>query len=81
MRYRFIRDVEPADWSALPRAFAAGEVVNHFQGHTYGLDCDDALAGHETVPCTVDGERFFTVPVDLLVDDDDKRPAGAYTAP
>jgi hypothetical protein len=78
--YTFARDVTPKDWSALPRAFAKGETVTRFRGHTYGLDRDDMmLGGFETIPCLADGrEGFFTVPVEMLLTEDGKRPMGDY---
>lgn len=76
----FKRPVEPSDWSALPRKFMAGEIVEKFTGYTYGLDRDDFLhLGIETIPCTTPGhEGFFTVPVSMLEDENGKSPMGAY---
>lgn len=81
--YRFNQDATPADWSALPRSFKKGDEVVLFTGHTYGLYRDDLVyLKIETVPCVLpenapDGP-FFTVPVDLLVDEDGREPCGDY---
>jgi hypothetical protein len=79
--YFFKKPVGPSDWSALPRAFLAGEIVEKFMGHTYGLDRDDMMYGdRETIPCTCDGrEGFFTVPVEMLENEAGQSPMGAYT--
>lgn len=76
----FIRDAGPEDWSALPRKFVMGEIVQKFVGHTYGLDRDDMMYfGVETIPCTCDGrEGFFTVPVDYLATESGHSPMGTY---
>lgn len=76
----FKRPVTPKDWSALPREFKAGEIVERFTGHTYGLDRDDMIFGNvETIPCTCAGSNgFFTVPVEMLEDEQGKSPMGAY---
>lgn len=78
--YFFKQPAGPASWSALPRDFKAGEMVEKFTGHTYGLDRDDMMyLGKETIPCTCDGrEGFFTVPVELLEDENGKSPMGSY---
>lgn len=80
--YMFLHRVNEKDWSALPRAFLAGERVYRFHGHTYGLDRDDAMyLGEETIPCTQKPgeEHFFTVPVRFLVSTaTGQRPSGAY---
>lgn len=78
--YFFKRPVGPSDWSALPREFKAGEMVEKFSGHTYGLDRDDMMhLGVETIPvCREDAEGFFTVPVEMLEDETGKSPMGAY---
>jgi len=78
--YFFKKPVGPSDWSALPREFQAGEMVEKFSGHTYGLDRDDLIyLDRETIPCTCDGrEGFFTVPVEFLEDEHGKSPMGSY---
>ena len=68
--YTFKGEMGPADWSALPRRFYAGERVARFDGPNYGSTGDDLrIGGIETVPCTLDGERFFTVPLMMLDED------------
>lgn len=76
----FKREVGPTDWRALPRVFRAGESVEKFVGHTYGLDRDDMMfLGVETIACVADGnEGFFTVPVDFLENEVGKQPMGDY---
>ena len=71
---------DPSDWRALPRRFVAGDMVEKFTGHTYGLDRDDMMyGGQETVACTCEGhEGFFTVPVGFLEDENGNRPRGSY---
>lgn len=78
--YFFRRMVGPTDWRALPRVFKAGEIVERFSGHTYGLDREDMMyLGVETIPCTTDGnEGFFTVPVTMLEDEQGASPSGNY---
>jgi hypothetical protein len=79
--YFFKRFVTANEWGALPRDFKVGEMVEHFQGPTYGLDRDDMMYGNtETIPCLhVDhGGGFFTVPVSMLEDENGKSPIGAY---
>jgi hypothetical protein len=78
--YFFKKPAGPSDWSALPREFLAGEMVERFTGHTYGLDRDDMMyLDTETIPCVCDGrEGFFTVPVSLLEDESGKSPMGSY---
>jgi len=77
--YFFKRKVGPRDWPALRRVFLAGESVEKFIGHTYGLDRDDMIhLGRETIPCCDGHEGFFTVPVDMLEDENGKSPMGAY---
>lgn len=64
--YVFARDVAATEWSALPRDFRAGEIVTR-ASDSFGLCRDDAqFGGFETVPCTLDGKRMFTVPVAML---------------
>jgi len=78
--YFFKNPVGPDDWSALPRKFLAGEIVEKFTGHTYGLDRDDLMyLNTETIPCTCEGHQgFFTVPVSMLEDMEGNSPLGAY---
>jgi hypothetical protein len=77
--YSFSRDVGPEDWRALPRKFTKGETVARWSGYTYGLDRDDMVyGGRETIPCTLDGESFFTVPVEFLVSSEGHKPMGDY---
>lgn len=78
--YFFKKAVGPNDWSALPREFKAGEMVEQFTGHTYGLERDDAMyLNTETIACTCEGRGgFFTVPVKMLEDEGGKSPMGAY---
>lgn len=77
-QYKFIRDVQQAEWSALPRSFLSGEVV-HRGSDPWGLCRDDARLGCvETLPCTEDGRFVFTVPADMLVSVDGNRAMGDY---
>lgn len=84
-KLKFILDVGPADWSALPRTFSEGDVVVRFSGHTYGLDREDAIYGkRDTIPCVIPGkedEGFFTVPAEYLEDENGDRPSGSYFVP
>jgi hypothetical protein len=67
MIYRFTRPLTPAEWSALPRAFAAGETITRYAFYDFGCADDDLrLGGIESVSCTLDGKTFFTVPLDAL---------------
>lgn len=77
--YTFVRTVGPKDWVALPREFKAGETIVHYDGHTYGCDRDDAMAGYDVIACSLDGEApFFTVPVDMIHNADGKHPLPTY---
>jgi len=85
--YVFVRDVDPSMWRALPRAFKAGETV-HRSHDQWGLCRDDAMmGGDETVPCstgetvTMNGEeieKMFTVPVNMLRDEQGNPVMGDY---
>lgn len=86
--YVFVRTVTPADWSALPRAFKAGETVRRSHD-MWGLCRDDATMGGftSTVPCTLGEtvemsgikiEKMFTVPCVMLRTPDGKPVHGDY---
>jgi hypothetical protein len=80
-KYKFATDAGPKDWVALPRDFKAGEEIFRYDGYDYGCSRDDmTFGGYETISCClVAGETpFFTVPVNLLLDEDRKKPRGAY---
>lgn len=78
--YFFKRMVGPTDWNALRRVHQAGEMVEKFVGHTYGLDREDAIyLNRETIPCSDGNGGFFTVPVEMLEDENGKSPVGGYT--
>lgn len=79
--YTFVKDVDKADWVALPRKFLRGESVFRYDGHDYGLVRDDLeLGDRETVACSLDVQRepFFTVPVEFLVQQDGTPPVCEY---
>lgn len=77
--YRFIKDVGPKDWVALPRDFRIGDTVQRYTGMDYGLVSDDAkYAKVATIACSFNGDTFFTVPVEYLVDEAGKQPLSTY---
>lgn len=80
MKYVFVKDAGPADWSPLPRVFKAGDVVHRFNGHDYGCARDDMMhLGVSSISCSEDGNTpFFTVPAKLLRTEDGKPVMGDY---
>lgn len=81
MEYKFKFQAGPEQWSAFPRIFKVGEQIKKFRGHTYGLDRDDMMfMGRETIP-VVNGDGFFTCPVEFLEDDNGVQPMGDYIRP
>jgi hypothetical protein len=80
-KLKFTQAADASSWPALPKRFAPGDVVYRFSGHTYGLDRDDAMyAGRETIPCSLTeaSESFFTVPVEMLSDEQGHAVRGDY---
>jgi hypothetical protein len=81
IKYKFIRDVTPEDWYALPKAFKASEKVFEFIGHDYGCCRDDMMyGGVETIACCLDpAGPFFTVRVsDIIESETGARVRGEY---
>jgi hypothetical protein len=54
------RDVSKKECSWLGKTFKTGDIVNLYEGFTYGCVSDDGEA------CTLDGETFFELPKDAL---------------
>lgn len=80
--YRFVRDVPATEYSSFPKDFKEGDIVYPFLGCDYGCVKDDYNIGKvKTVVCTLNnqgGSPFFTIPIDMIVDDEGNHPEFRY---